>query len=1197
MTTLRSGLLAACVAVISVWSACGGGGTISGPGEGGPDIGDPGIQQDGAAEDGLPPLPDGAVGPEVVQDAGDTDPGDVGGPENLGGPEEVAIECPGNLHCPCEENGDCFSGFCMETMFGQECTEQCLEEGDCPQGWTCSVCGSLGGDPVYCCVPPFQRLCQPCREDQECIPPYGAGGKKYLCIEYGPDGKFCGTECATNSDCPKEFDCVPIAVGRWMVKQCRPAGGALCPCTDKYASGGYLTDCYKENDWGVCRGQRTCDTECDAETPAQEACDLVDNDCNGKVDDNVPPRPCPLENTYGTCEGKTLCASGEESCQGAYAAPEVCNGKDDDCNGTTDDGFDDTDKDGIADCVDLDMDGDGVPNESDNCKMVPNADQKNNDYPEDLLGDACDDDDDNDGVPDVADSCPFVKNTDQKNNDGDALGDECDPDDDNDTVPDSQDNCPFTPNADQADLDLDLVGDACDDDLDGDGVKNIVDNCQTVANPDQKNNDHDDLGDVCDPDDDNDGVPDAQDNCPWVANGDQSNADGDEAGDACDCDADGDGFANEAWGCPKPDEPDNCPYQSNPDQTDVNQNGLGDACENDWDSDGVVNEDDNCPWTFNPLQEDTDLDSLGDVCDDEKDGDGIPNGEDNCPGVANPLQENLDGDGLGDACDPDIDGDGDPNENDCQPLNGAVSHNALEKCDQEPDLVDDNCNGLTDEEDAVGCGPYYYDGDKDNYGKDLSKCLCRPQGFYTALVSGDCDDADAQRNPGVQEVCNNSKDDNCNGSENDESAINCTVYYFDDDGDNWGTPSNFKCLCFAVGDYKTKFAGDCDDTDPQVNPNQKEVCYDGEDNDCSGTQNDENALSSKPFYEDKDGDTWGTQAYKYFCYESGTWRATKPGDCNDNDADVNPDKAEVCANSKDDNCDGFQDTEGAAGCKTYYWDGDNDGYGVHNDSKCLCTASGKYNTLTGGDCNDSSGSIHPNAAEDCNNVDEDCDGSTDEGDPVPMCGNPPQGTPKCEGGQCKVASCSTGYYDVDGGFQNGCECVWDQWDATANSCAAAYNLGTLADNGASTTVSGRIVPDSDADWYKVTLTDSGDSGTMSSPGYDKFRLNVTFVYGDPGLVVDVYRGDCATSVGGACRHYDWYGHPDGTYPSPCMTPGSYWSCAPGSACCQSPPSVGKCNGHYYCQDNGATFYIRVRRASGGATSCSATDYTIQVKNG
>ena len=1197
MKTRRTVLWAA-LWVSAIAIGCGGGGRTPAGDRGTPDardvpvdrgnVVDPGVEQDDQA---------------TLEDPGGwaegTDRTDPVAGDGTGG-EEVVLECPGNLHCPCEENQECFSSFCVETMFGKECTDQCIEEGDCPQGWSCSVCGSLGGDPVYCCVPPFQRLCQPCRTDQECIPPIGAKNKKYLCIEYGPQGKFCGIECASNADCPKDFECVPALSGRTLVKQCRPAGGAECPCTGKYAQGGYVTDCFLENEFGICRGQRTCDTECNAKTPQQEACNLVDDDCNGKVDDSVPAQPCPLTNSYGTCEGKTLCAGGEEICQGSYAAPEVCNGQDDDCNGQTDEGFLDTDKDGIADCVDSDLDGDGVPNQQDNCPSAPNADQKNNDYPEDLLGDACDDDDDNDGVPDVSDNCPFVKNPDQKNHDADGLGDVCDPDDDNDTVPDAQDNCPFTPNADQADLDGDKVGDACDEDLDGDGILNVVDNCPATPNPNQKDNDNDKLGDPCDPDDDNDGVPDEQDNCAFVANGDQSDLDGDGAGDACDCDADGDGFANEAWGCPKPAVVDNCPWVANPDQIDANHNGVGDACENDWDSDGVVNEDDNCPWTFNPLQEDLDLDGVGDVCDADKDGDGLDNDADNCAGVANPGQEDFDSDGIGDVCDPDMDGDGDPNETDCEPLNPAVSHNALEKCDEEPNLVDDNCNGLTDEADALGCGIYYYDGDGDHYGKDLSKCLCQPQGFYTALVSGDCDDNDPTRNPGVQEICNNGKDDNCNGSENDENAINCTLFYYDFDGDNWGDPANFQCLCIAVGDYKTKFAGDCDDHDPQVNPNQKEICYDDKDNDCSGTQNDENALSSKPFYEDKDGDGWGTQAYKYFCYESGTWRATKPGDCNDNDPDVNPDKAEVCNNGKDDNCDGYQDTEGAVGCQSYYWDGDNDGYGLSNDSKCLCVASGKYSTLTTGDCNDSAAAIHPGAAEACNNVDDDCDGSTDEGDPVPMCGNPANGTPKCEGGQCKVATCSTGYYDVDGGFSNGCECQWDQYDATANDCAHAVNLGTLADNGAMATVSGRIVPTTDEDWYRVTLTDSGDSGTMANPAQDRFHLSVSFTYGDAGLVFDVWRGSCGTTpICGAARAHDWYPGPDKVSPAPCMSPpsGAYWNCEPGSACCESGPGVGKCNGYYYCEDNSATFYIRVRRASGGASSCSQTDYTLTIQNG
>ncbi len=42
-------------------------------------------------------------------------------------------------------------------------------------------------------------------------------------------------------------------------------------------------------------------------------------------------------------------------------ATEVCNGIDDNCNGSVDEGFADTDGDGLADCVDPDDDNDGVP--------------------------------------------------------------------------------------------------------------------------------------------------------------------------------------------------------------------------------------------------------------------------------------------------------------------------------------------------------------------------------------------------------------------------------------------------------------------------------------------------------------------------------------------------------------------------------------------------------------------------------------------------------------------------------------------------------------------------------------------------------------------------------------------------------------------------------------------------------------------
>ena len=67
-----------------------------------------------------------------------------------------------------------------------------------------------------------------------------------------------------------------------------------------------------------------------------------------------------------------------------------------------------------------DSDGDGVPNSSDNCPLVANSDQENNDG--DAEGDACDADDDNDGVPDASDAFPLDA-SESVDTDGDGMGD------------------------------------------------------------------------------------------------------------------------------------------------------------------------------------------------------------------------------------------------------------------------------------------------------------------------------------------------------------------------------------------------------------------------------------------------------------------------------------------------------------------------------------------------------------------------------------------------------------------------------------------------------------------------------------------------------------------------------------------------------------------------------------------------------
>ena len=78
-------------------------------------------------------------------------------------------------------------------------------------------------------------------------------------------------------------------------------------------------------------------------------------------------------------------------------------------------------------------------------------------------------DGDGDGVPDDTDNCPTVANPSQTDTDADGIGDACEiavppppADADGDGVADAQDNCPNTPNPGQQDNDVDGLGDACD---------------------------------------------------------------------------------------------------------------------------------------------------------------------------------------------------------------------------------------------------------------------------------------------------------------------------------------------------------------------------------------------------------------------------------------------------------------------------------------------------------------------------------------------------------------------------------------------------------------------------------------------------------------------------------------------------------------------------------------------------------------
>ena len=170
---------------------------------------------------------------------------------------------------------------------------------------------------------------------------------------------------------------------------------------------------------------------------------------------------------------------------------------------------------------------------------------------------------------------------------------------------------------------------------------------------------------------------------------------------------------------------------------------------------------------------------------------------------------------------------------------------------------------------------------------------------------------------------------------------------------------------------------DCDDSNALINPGMKEDCLTPYDDNCNGNLNDRNALNCINYYYDADNDTFGNATSRCYCKPTGKYIALTDGDCNDNNAAINPGMTEICYNGIDDNCDGLYDAENAIGCFNFSKDVDADTYGA-NDFKCYCYAHNPYNASINGDCNDTNAAVNPAATESCNGIDDNCDGTIDE---------------------------------------------------------------------------------------------------------------------------------------------------------------------------------------------------------------------------
>ena len=262
---------------------------------------------------------------------------------------------PGTFGASCKDNSVCDSGYCVQAPNGKVCTQTCVE--DCPGDWECAEKKGADNDITYLCVPRFLSLCDPCTNNSQCNE---SGKSGNVCVSFGSAGSFCGVACdEVSPDCPDQYTCQAVVDPKTGLSshQCLRESG-LCRCSQKAVELALETTCTNQNINGTCTGSRSCSAAglgaCQAPVPAEEICNSIDDDCNGKTDDfQAGVTKCDKTNEFGTCGGKVLeCVDGKPLCDAPDAKPELCNGIDDNCNGQTDEGICDDGQDCTVDSCD-----------------------------------------------------------------------------------------------------------------------------------------------------------------------------------------------------------------------------------------------------------------------------------------------------------------------------------------------------------------------------------------------------------------------------------------------------------------------------------------------------------------------------------------------------------------------------------------------------------------------------------------------------------------------------------------------------------------------------------------------------------------------------------------------------------------------------------------------------------------------------
>ena len=168
-----------------------------------------------------------------------------------------------------------------------------------------------------------------------------------------------------------------------------------------------------------------------------------------------------------------------------------------------------------------------------------------------------------------------------------------------------------------------------------------------------------------------------------------------------------------------------------------------------------------------------------------------PGADEYCDNIDNNCDGSTDGSDSVDAgswyTDSDVDGYGDntatavvsctsisgsvANDSDCNDTDSTINPSATEVCDS----VDNDCDGTADGGDAADASPWYVDADGDGYGDSTAVAVpaCdQPSGYVG--TNTDCDDDDADSNPGVSNDTADCADNDCDGSTDEDATYSYT---------------------------------------------------------------------------------------------------------------------------------------------------------------------------------------------------------------------------------------------------------------------------------------------------------------------------------------------------------------------------------------------------------------------------------------